>query len=43
MRLFDEGTQHDVQIIFNEIIDHIVELMMNPFWELPYAKVIGSV
>ncbi|XP_039006215.1 putative pumilio homolog 8, chloroplastic [Hibiscus syriacus] len=29
-RVFDEGSQLDVQIIFKEIIDHVVELMMNP-------------
>lgn len=28
---FDEGTTQDVQLIFNEIIDHVVELMVNPF------------
>ncbi|KAE8659293.1 Pumilio-like protein 12 [Hibiscus syriacus] len=30
-RIFDEGSYLDVQIIFNEIIDNIVELMMDPF------------
>ncbi|KAG8660387.1 hypothetical protein MANES_02G153200v8 [Manihot esculenta] len=30
-RIFDEGTKEDVQIIFNEIIDHVVELMLKPF------------
>ncbi|KAE8687725.1 Pumilio-like protein 12 [Hibiscus syriacus] len=30
-RVFDEGSQLDLQIIFKEIIDHVVELMMNPF------------
>lgn len=30
-RMFEEGTRKDVQIIFNEIIDHVVELMTNPF------------
>ncbi|KAK8558777.1 hypothetical protein V6N12_042073 [Hibiscus sabdariffa] len=30
-RVFDEGSQLDVEIIFKEIIDHVVELMMNPF------------
>ncbi|KAL3514123.1 hypothetical protein ACH5RR_026840 [Cinchona calisaya] len=30
-RIFDEGTSQDVQIIFTEIIDHVVELMVDPF------------
>ncbi|KAF6140699.1 hypothetical protein GIB67_013992 [Kingdonia uniflora] len=30
-RKFDEGGSQELQIIFNEIIDHVVELMMNPF------------
>lgn len=30
-RIFDEGTSQDMQMIFEEIIDHVVELMMNPF------------
>ncbi|XP_028800781.1 uncharacterized protein LOC114756035 [Neltuma alba] len=30
-RVFDEGTPRDVQVIFSEIIEHVVELMMNPF------------
>ncbi|XP_022741112.1 putative pumilio homolog 7, chloroplastic [Durio zibethinus] len=29
--IFEEGSCLDVQIIFNEIIDNIVELMMDPF------------
>ncbi|KAL2893840.1 putative pumilio-like protein 7 chloroplastic [Bienertia sinuspersici] len=28
---FDEGSFEDVQLIFDEIIDHVVELMTNPF------------
>ncbi|XWS63158.1 hypothetical protein CRYUN_Cryun06bG0072200 [Craigia yunnanensis] len=39
-RLFDEGTQQDKQIIFNEIIDHIVELMMNPFGNYLMQKLL---
>nr|KJB64281.1 hypothetical protein B456_010G041300 [Gossypium raimondii] len=30
-RIFDEGSCLDVQIIFNEVTDNIVELMMDPF------------
>ncbi|XWS39714.1 hypothetical protein CRYUN_Cryun18bG0078600 [Craigia yunnanensis] len=39
-RLFDEGTQQDVQIIFKEIIDHVVELMMNPFGNYLMQKLL---
>ncbi|WCJ44483.1 pumilio 7 [Euphorbia peplus] len=30
-RIFDEGSKDDLQIIFNEIIDHVGELMLKPF------------
>ncbi|XP_027091258.2 uncharacterized protein [Coffea arabica] len=30
-RVFDEGNSQDIQIIFTEIIDHVVELMVDPF------------
>ncbi|XVE93119.1 hypothetical protein REPUB_Repub01dG0162700 [Reevesia pubescens] len=39
-RLFDEGTQQDVHIIFKEIIDHVVELMMNPFGNYLMQKLL---
>lgn len=39
-RMFDEGTPQDVQIIFNEIIDHVVELMMNPFGNYLMQKLL---
>lgn len=39
-RIFDEGTPQDVQIIFNEIIDHVVELMMNPFGNYLMQKLL---
>ncbi|KAK4491217.1 hypothetical protein RD792_001950, partial [Penstemon davidsonii] len=39
-RMFDEGTSRDVQIIFNEIIDHVVELMMNPFGNYLMQKLL---
>ncbi|KAG8368681.1 hypothetical protein BUALT_Bualt15G0071000 [Buddleja alternifolia] len=39
-RMFDEGTSQDVQIIFNEIIDHVVELMMNPFGNYLMQKLL---
>lgn len=29
--IFEEGNREDVQIIFNEVIHHVVELMMDPF------------
>ncbi|GAB4861209.1 hypothetical protein Ancab_036367 [Ancistrocladus abbreviatus] len=37
---FDEGLREDVQIIFNEIIDHVVELMMNPFGNYLIQKLL---
>ncbi|KAL0387145.1 UNVERIFIED_CONTAM: putative pumilio7, chloroplastic [Sesamum radiatum] len=39
-RMFDEGTSLDVQIIFNEIIDHAAELMMNPFGNYLMQKLL---
>ncbi|XP_068637591.1 putative pumilio homolog 8, chloroplastic [Aristolochia californica] len=39
-RKFDEGTLRDVQIIFDEIIDHVVELMMNPFGNYLIQKLL---
>ncbi|GMH00139.1 hypothetical protein Nepgr_001978 [Nepenthes gracilis] len=37
---FDEGSHEDRQIIFNEIIDHIVELMTNPFGNYLIQKLL---
>ncbi|KAK6135394.1 hypothetical protein DH2020_030905 [Rehmannia glutinosa] len=39
-RMFDEGTSQDVQIILNEIINHVVELMMNPFGNYLMQKLL---
>ncbi|PPD78640.1 hypothetical protein GOBAR_DD24440 [Gossypium barbadense] len=39
-RVFDEGSPLDVQIIFKEIIDHVVELMMNPFGNYLMQKLL---
>ncbi|TYH86035.1 hypothetical protein ES332_D01G013500v1 [Gossypium tomentosum] len=39
-RLFDEGTREDVEMIFKEIIDHVVELMMNPFGNYLMQKLL---
>ncbi|KAL4346632.1 hypothetical protein GQ457_17G004130 [Hibiscus cannabinus] len=39
-RLFDDGTRQDVQMIFKEIIDHVVELMMNPFGNYLMQKLL---
>ncbi|XP_019169445.1 PREDICTED: putative pumilio homolog 7, chloroplastic [Ipomoea nil] len=39
-RIFDEGTPRDVQIIYDEIIDHAVELMMNPFGNYLMQKLL---
>ncbi|OIV91574.1 hypothetical protein TanjilG_08986 [Lupinus angustifolius] len=39
-RMFDEGTPDDVQVIFNEIIHHVVELMINPFGNYLMQKLL---
>jgi len=39
-RMFDEGTPEDVQVIFSEIIEHVVELMMNPFGNYLMQKLL---
>ncbi|XP_057803987.1 putative pumilio homolog 7, chloroplastic [Salvia miltiorrhiza] len=39
-KIFEEGTSQDVQIIFNEIIDHVVELMINPFGNYLMQKLL---
>ncbi|CAK9181670.1 unnamed protein product [Ilex paraguariensis] len=39
-RMFDEGGPQDVQIIFNEIIDNVVELMINPFGNYLMQKLL---
>ncbi|KAK2982340.1 hypothetical protein RJ640_009037 [Escallonia rubra] len=39
-RMFDEGTPQDVQIIFNEIIGHVVELTINPFGNYLMQKLL---
>ncbi|KAG9158439.1 hypothetical protein Leryth_013176 [Lithospermum erythrorhizon] len=39
-RMFDEGTPRDVQIIFNEIITHVIELMINPFGNYLMQKLL---
>lgn len=39
-RIFDEGTPKDVQIVFSEIIDHVVELMVNPFGNYLMQKLL---
>ncbi|CAL0334347.1 unnamed protein product [Lupinus luteus] len=39
-RMFDEGTPDDVEVIFNEIIDHVVELMVNPFGNYLMQKLL---
>ncbi|KAG5057720.1 hypothetical protein AAZX31_05G108700 [Glycine max] len=39
-KMFDEGTPEDVLMIFNEIIDHVVELMMNPFGNYLMQKLL---
>ncbi|XP_012568845.2 uncharacterized protein [Cicer arietinum] len=39
-RMFDEGRTKDAQVIFNEIIGHVVELMMNPFGNYLMQKLL---
>ncbi|KAL1534331.1 pumilio 9-like [Salvia divinorum] len=39
-KIFEQGTCQDVQIIFNEIIDHVVELMVNPFGNYLMQKLL---
>ncbi|KAM7277958.1 hypothetical protein ACFE04_005092 [Oxalis oulophora] len=39
-RKFSEGTREDVDKIFNEIIDHIVELMTDPFGNYLVQKLL---
>ncbi|KAJ4950517.1 hypothetical protein NE237_027349 [Protea cynaroides] len=39
-RKFDEGTAEDVKMIFSEIIEHVVELMMNPFGNYLMQKLL---
>ncbi|KAA8538060.1 hypothetical protein F0562_027360 [Nyssa sinensis] len=39
-RIFEEGTHQEVQIIFNEIIDHVVELMTNPLGNYLMQKLL---
>ncbi|KAL2615449.1 hypothetical protein GLYMA_08G073100v4 [Glycine max] len=39
-KMFDEGTPEDVQVIFNEIIDHVVEPMVNPFGNYLMQKLL---
>lgn len=39
-RMFEEGTALDVLIIFEEIVDQVVELMMNPFGNYLMQKLL---
>ncbi|KAL1564655.1 hypothetical protein AAHA92_06968 [Salvia divinorum] len=39
-KIFEEGTSRDVQIIFDEIIDHVLELMVNPFGNYLMQKLL---
>lgn len=39
-RKFDEGTPEDVQMMFNEIIGHVVELMVNSFGNYVVQKLL---
>ncbi|PIN06953.1 Translational repressor MPT5/PUF4 and related RNA-binding proteins (Puf superfamily) [Handroanthus impetiginosus] len=39
-RVFDEGNSQDKQIIFNEIIDHVIDLMTNRFGNYLMQKLL---
>ncbi|OUZ99312.1 Pumilio RNA-binding repeat [Macleaya cordata] len=39
-RKFDEGTPQEIEMIFNEIIHHVVELMVNPFGNYLIQKLL---
>ncbi|KAJ0231139.1 putative pumilio 7 [Hirschfeldia incana] len=39
-RIFDEGTPVDAMVIFNEVIPHVVELMMDPFGNYLMQKLL---
>ncbi|CAK9154247.1 unnamed protein product [Ilex paraguariensis] len=39
-RIFDEGSLQDVQTIFNEIINHVIELMVNQFGNYLMQKLL---
>ncbi|MED6204649.1 hypothetical protein PIB30_010766 [Stylosanthes scabra] len=39
-RVFEEGSAEDVQVIFNEIVDHVAELMMNSFGNYLMQKLL---
>ena len=39
-KLFDEGTRQDVEIIFDEIIGHVVEFKMDPFGNYLVQKLL---
>ncbi|XP_052190118.1 putative pumilio homolog 7, chloroplastic isoform X1 [Diospyros lotus] len=39
-KMFDKGNQQDVQMIFHGIINHVIELMMNPFGNYLMQKLL---
>ncbi|KAI3715811.1 hypothetical protein L6452_22798 [Arctium lappa] len=39
-KIFDDGNPQHVQIVFNEIIGHVVELMINPFGNYLMQKLL---
>ncbi|XP_022966829.1 pumilio homolog 12-like isoform X1 [Cucurbita maxima] len=40
-RMFSEGTKEDIDMIFNEIIQHVSELMIDPFGNYLIQKLLG--
>ncbi|XP_023751136.1 putative pumilio homolog 8, chloroplastic [Lactuca sativa] len=39
-KIFDDGNSQHVQIVFNEIIGHVIELMINPFGNYLMQKLL---
>ncbi|CAK7347129.1 unnamed protein product [Dovyalis caffra] len=39
-KIFEEGTSQDIDLIFDEIIDHVVELMLKPFGNYVVQKLL---
>ncbi|KAJ4832386.1 hypothetical protein Tsubulata_009522 [Turnera subulata] len=41
-KIFDEGTPEDMQLIFSEVINHVVELIINPFGNYLMQKLLDK-
>ncbi|CAI9116316.1 OLC1v1017428C1 [Oldenlandia corymbosa var. corymbosa] len=38
--IFDEGSHQDIELVFNEVIEHVVELMVDPFGNYLIQKLL---